>query len=302
MVDVANLPIHCAEVILSKDLALLIGERFIQRSDVKAIQFANGAYIPDRKLKIPGDHAPLGWFGRHILSHIEGRASYGHYLLDADNNTKLFAFDVDLIDPDPEKGEALGSWFEMPDFSELPEDMSDEEFDKLVVEHECNPRELWTDGSAPGARKWYKYQMSMLARKLTSVIRSELNIPCAAAYSGHKGIHVYGFTGTMPASEARAGALLVLEASGEFEPLHGENFFKHKHGGPMGYPSFSIETFPKQNTVTNKDGLGNLMRLPMGRNLKSPHPAFFLDLTAPVADLKPHPDPIRLLTTGEPYL
>lgn len=279
---------------MSKELALLIGERFIQRSDVKAIQFQNGAYIPDRKLKTPGDHAPLGWYGRHILSHLESKATYGHYMLDADNKTKLFAFDIDL--------EEEGSWFEMPDFRDLPEDMPDEEFDKLVVEHQCNPRELWADRSAFGARKWYKYQMSMLARKFTSVIRSELGIPCAAAYSGSKGVHVYGFTGEIPAQEARDGAMLVLEIMNEFDVLRGKNFFKHKHGGPMGYSSFSVEIYPKQSSIDQEEGLGNLMRLPLGRNLKSEDPTFFLDLTAPVADLKPHPDPLRLLTTGEPYL
>lgn len=274
-------------------LVTTIADRFIQKSDVKAIQMPNGAYIPDIKLKTPGAHAPLGWHGRHILAHLQGQRTYGNYLLDASNQCKLFALDVDL--------EESGTWWEFPNLESLPTDMSDEEFNKLTVEHECNPRELWTDRSATGARSWFKYQMHAIAHKFVSVITSELKIPCAAAYSGAKGVHVYGFTGAIPAGEAREGALLVLDMLGEFDLLRGKNFFKHKQEGIFGFKNFSVEIYPKQDQIHNKDGLGNLLRLPLGRNLKSTDPTFFLDMTAPLYQLQPHPDPIRLLTGGEPF-
>lgn len=284
---------------MSVELAQIMGERFIQRTDVKAIQFSSGAYVPDNfpDLKNPSRYQPLGWLGRHILSHIEGRQTYGNYMLDKNNFTKFFAFDIDL--------EKQGTWVEHPKWEDIASENAEDDnqiFDDNTKIHLCNPRELWADRSALGARAWYKWQMSQLAHMFCRVIKNHLKLPCAAAYSGSKGIHVYGFTGPIPAQEAREGALLVLDILGQFEPLRGENFFRHKEGGVMGFPSFSIEIYPKQNAIDNKDGYGNLMRLPLGRNLKSSDPTFFLDLGAPLAQLRPHPDPVRLLTTGEPYL
>lgn len=271
-----------------------MGERFIQRTDVKAIQFSSGAYVPDNyaELKNPDRYQPLGWLGRHVLAHLQGERTYGYYLLDQDSMTKSFAFDIDL--------ETKGTWVEFPDLEDAA-DMDEEAFDSATKIHLCNPRELWHDREAVGARSWFKWQMSQLAHMFCSVIKNDLKLPCAAAYSGSKGIHVYGFTGPIPAQEAREGALLVLDILGQFEPLRGENFFRHKEGGIMGFPSFSVEIFPKQSSIENKDGYGNLMRLPLGRNLKSPDPTFFLDLSAPLAQLRPHPDPVKLLTSGEPY-
>lgn len=278
---------------MNLELAQMIGERFIQRTDVKAIQFSSGAYVPDNfpDLKNPSLHQPLGWLGRHVLAHVEGKRTYGNYMLDQSNLTKFFAFDIDL--------EKKGTWVEFPHWED---GITDEAFDSGTKIHLCNPRELWADRTAVGARSWFKWQMSQLAHMFCSVIRNELKLPCAAAYSGSKGIHVYGFTGPIPAQEAREGALLVLDILAQFEPLRGENFFRHRMGGVMGFPSFSVEVFPKQSTIENKDGYGNLMRLPLGRNLKSTDPTFFLDLSAPLAQLKPHPNPVKLLTTGEPYL
>lgn len=290
----------CTEVsTLSVELAQIMGERFIQRTDVKAIQFSSGAYVPDNypDLKNPSRYQPLGWLGRHVLAHIKGEQTYGYYLLDQENKTKLFAFDIDL--------EKKGTWVEHPRWEDIASEDAEHDnrvFDDNTKIHLGNPRELWANREAVGARSWYKWQMSQLAHMFCGVIRTQLKLPCAAAYSGSKGIHVYGFTGPVPAQEAREGALIVLDILGQFEPLKGENFFRHKEGGPMGFPSFSVEIFPKQSTIENKDGYGNLMRLPLGRNLKSPDPTFFLDLTAPLAQLKPHPDPVKLLTTGEPYL
>lgn len=271
----------------SNDLVTLIAKRFIQRRDVKAVQFESGAYIPDRELKYPKQHAPLGFKGRHLQAHLDGTATYGHYLLDQNSKCRLFAFDIDLL--------PKGSYVTCPDVE------TEEEWEEQSRVVECNPREAWMDRRNKDARDWYKLQMGMLARKLTSVITGQLELPCAAAYSGHKGIHVYGFTGPVPAKEAREGALLVLDILGEFELLKGKHFFKHKNNDPfMGYPSFSIETFPKQDGLDGKD-LGNLMRLPLGRHLESKDPTFFLDLTTPPGVMKPHSDPTKLLESGDPY-
>ena len=138
----------------------------------------------------------------------------------------------------------------------------------------------------------------MLARQVT-----ELDIDCAVAYSGSKGVHVYGFMPEpTPASQVRAAALLVMEMTDEFEVLKGKHFFKHKNQDPQsGFPNFSVEVFPKQDNLEGKD-LGNLMRLPLGKNQKNPQdPCFFLDMTSPIGLFKPVTDPVELLTNGNPF-
>lgn len=281
---------------MSQELVGLIAKRFIQRRDVKAVQFASGAYVPDKELKHPEPHMPPGFIVSSLEAHLSGKASYGHYMLDSNNRCRLFAFDIDL--------EKTGAWVDLPPFNTLSDNITNEEFDKLSTPYQCNPREIWRDRRQVAARNWYKYQMGMLARKFATVIQNELHLPCATAYSGHKGVHVYAFTGDVPAEEAREGAMLVLDIMDEWKVLRGKNFFKHKLDDPfLGYPSFSVEVFPKQETLSGKGGYGNLMRLPLGRNLKSPEdPTFFLDLKTPVSDFVPHADPVQLLETGNAYL
>lgn len=291
---------------MSNELVGLLARRFIQRRDVKAVQFSSGAYVPDYKLKSIGSHAPLGFKGRHLASHLAGEATYGHYLLDSDSKCRLFAFDIDLEKSKYDEagnlvGEHVGAWCKLPPWEGIDPNISDEDYEKLVAAHACDPREIWRDRRALDARAWLKYQMRTLADKFCSVISRDLGLPTAATYSGNKGIHVYGFTGEMPASEARAAALLVLDILGEFDPIRGQNFYKHKVENPLlGFQNFSVEVFPKQDSLDGKD-LGNLLRLPLGRNLKTKDPTFFIDMTTPAAQLAPHADPIKLLETGDPW-
>lgn len=142
--------------------------------------------------------------------------------------------------------------------------------------------------------------MRMLANMLMRSIHENLELPCAAAYSGNKGIHVYGFTGSVSAEDARDGAMIVLDGVGDFILAKGRNFFKHKNQHAYeGYPNFSIEVFPKQSTLSDKD-LGNLVRLPLGKNNKSSDPTFFIDMNAPMSTLQPV-DPIWAMTTTSPW-
>lgn len=250
------------------ELANLLAKKFIARPDVKAIQTSHG-YMPvcDRRTE-----ERIPWSRQDLLDHLAKSKTYGHYLLSTDSQVKLFAFDVDL--------EKVGKWdVDFPNGN--PEDTFRME--------QFAPREAWLDRAHP-ARSYMKLQFREVAHALGKTIESELDIPWAAAYSGGKGIHVYGFTGLMPASDARDGALIVLDALG-YKPSRGDNFFKHEE-----YENLSIETFPKQGSLDGKD-LGNLMRLPLGRNLKAPsEPTFFMDMTAPMGTLAPL-DPVYALTT-----
>lgn len=304
---------------MSHELAGLFARRFIQRRDVKAVQLAGplgalnkGDWIPDRKFREPNPHAPLGFKMSHLVSHIAGENTYGHYLLDSDSKCRLFAFDIDLEKTNPSRrpkqlnNGLQGSYVKMPDWKDLPADLSPEAQEEwattaMIVTNGADPRDLWADRREKEARAWYKLQMKELAAKFIKIIQTDLDLPCAVAYSGSKGIHVYGFTGPLPADEVRAGAELVLKLSGEFESFRGQNFWRHKNPNPIhGYPSFSIEVFPKQGSV-DTNGLGNLMRLPLGKNHKSSDPTFFLDMNKPMMDFSPHPDPVKLLETGDPF-
>lgn len=302
---------------MSKELAKLFAKKFIQRPGVKAVQLdrnggglSQGDWFPDTRIdpqKRPNSpHLPHGFNMDHLLAHLAGERTYGHYLLDEDSNCKLFAFDIDL--------EKSGSYITLPDWSKAPDKFDDPAAEEAwfmensltdVVDGKGQTlRDLWMDRSrtAAPARKWFKYQMKHLAHVIAAKV-VELDIPCAVAYSGSKGVHVYGFTGTLPAQEVREAAMLVLDMLDEFEPMRGKNFFRHKNDDPVhGFQNFSVEVFPKQGSLDGKT-LGNLMRLPLGKNWKNPKdPTFFVDMTTALAEMKPHSDPVKLLEGGNPFV
>lgn len=302
---------------MSKELAKLYASRFIARPDVKAVQLdrnggglSQGDWFPDTRINIEkrpnSPHLPHGFNMDHLLAHLAGERTYGHYLLSQDSNSKLFVFDVDI--------KKSGQYVIQPDWSTYngpAEDPAAQELwykENSVIEvvegaSEQTLRDLWASRKrdAAPARAWLKLQMKTIAHTLAKSI-TEMQIPCAVAYSGSKGIHVYGFTGSMPASEVRAAAMLALEMSDEFEPLRGKNFFQHKNNDPFhGLQNFDIEVFPKQESLDNKS-LGNLVRLPLGKNWKNPQdPTFFLDMSGPIAEFRPHADPVSLLQNGNPF-
>ena len=252
---------------MSNEIANLLAKKFIARSDVKARQYPGG-YTP-----VENDGHRFPWTRQDLLDHLDGKQTYGHYLLSQDSQCKLFVFDVDL--------EKVGSWDEVYE-------------DDVVISRECNPREAWLDRGHP-ARPQLKQELRTIAHRLGKAVETELEIPWAAAYSGGKGIHVYGFTGLLPASDVRDGALMVIESIKTIQPLRGANFFTDTD-----FPNMSIEVFPKQSSLEGKD-LGNLCRLPLGRNLKNPKdPTFFLDMTSSMNELRPL-DPVYALTTDSQW-
>lgn len=284
--DYRSLPVY-------EDVAVQFAKRFIQNRDTKAIQFDNGDYVPDFKMRDQRRHG-LGFTMDHLSAHLEGRETYGHYLLDNQSQARMFAFDIDL--------EKEGTYCVYPNFTGAAmAEVTNQQFDENVkVYGPVNPRELWLQREQVQAREWYKRQMMRLVHKFTRATL-ELGVPAAAAYSGGKGVHVYGFTGPMPADEVRAAADLVMAQLDEFELWKGKHFFRHKNLDPItGFGNFSVEVFPKQVDLEGKN-LGNLMRLPLGRNRKSQDPTFFLDLKAPAEVMRPHPNPVQLLESGNPY-
>lgn len=235
------------------ELAILLGKRFLERRDVKAVQHPGGSYTPDR----------TPWKMSDLRNHIEGKTTYGHYMTSPEDKTKLWAFDIDLR----QEGR----------YTILKEDKV------LNGGQACNPREVWLDKNHEGYEH-LTIQLRCLAESLAIKAHrlSAGEFPIAIAYSGNKGLHVYGFMGTVPAEEARSVAIEVLNSFNCFENSRGENFWVHTNGG---YENLEIEVFPKQGSLEGKD-LGNLMRLPLGVHRKTGNRAFFIDPTCGYNEIK----------------
>lgn len=287
---------------MSKEIAKLLASKFIARSDVKAQQRTSGAYTPTVERDAAGNITKMhGFTMQDLLDHLDAKLTYGHYLLNTDNQCKLFAFDIDLDEHERDKeGNIVTAKY-------LPTELNDGVYWEFMP---LDPREVWKDRSARLARAYMKTQLRMVANKLMAEIDKQFGIPTAMAYSGAKGVHVYGFTGLGPAKEIREGAEIILKSCGVFEPHLGQNFWKHKvvkdgDGSIDHEASFdclTIEVFPKQVEIQS-GGFGNLMRLPLGRNIKNPKdPCFFLDARTDFGDGAFTPrDAVEVLTTANQW-
>lgn len=267
---------------MSSNIANLFARKFIARPDAKAEQQRDGKWHVHTTTR-KKDDPRIPWRREDLEAHLAGQRTYGHYLLSTDSSCKLFAFDVDL--------EKVGSLPTVPFEASV---QYGEEWYRSSFYQEEDLRAAWLNRTHP-ARDYMKLQFKELAHMLMRGISEELELPCAAAYSGGKGVHVYAFTGLISAVEAREGAQIVLDSVGKFKPLRGDNFFK-----PVDYENLSVEVFPKQGNLDGKD-LGNLMRMPLGKNLKAPQePTFFIDMTSPLGQMVPV-DAEYALTTESPW-
>lgn len=279
---------------MSNELVDLIARKFIARRDVKASQNNQGSYSPVVDGR-SGERLP--WTRQDVVDHLSGKKTFGHYLLDEDSMCKLFAFDIDLEKTKLDDRDNIIWQGKYPD--PFAFDGADKFSGEII---DFNPREAWRDRAHP-SRAWTKYQLHLVAHQLLKGIEA-LGVPGAVAYTGAKGLHVYGFTGLINASDAREGAEIVLDTLSSFAggvaPIRGKSFFKFKNDDPIdGFPNLSIEVFPKQTSLDGKD-LGNLMRLPLGRNRKTADPTFFVDMSDALTSLNPV-DPMHALTTDSQW-
>lgn len=276
---------------MSTELVRLFASKLISRPDVKARQHDNGSYMPVREDPRDTSSAAIPWKAADIQAHLSGSATYGHYLLNTDDTTKLFCFDLDL------RSTRMQDGAEVPD-GYLPSEGL-EAGDVPAAFTNANPRAVWADRKDQ-RRNYLKYCMRLCGHMLAERIYSELKIPVAVAYSGSKGLHVYGLTGRIPAADARDGAQIVLDSMGIFELERGDSVYRttDPHADHP-FQNFTIEVYPKQASLEGKD-LGNLLRLPLGRNRKSKDPTFFVDMTSPLSELRPC-DAQWALTTANPW-
>jgi hypothetical protein len=243
-----------------EEIVNLIARLFIARPDIKAIQRSNGDYNPVKSRFTKAD----------LLAHVDGVHTYGHYMLSEKDECKLFVFDLDLDKTDPLKPEITYS---------LPANKgSDGVWSNW---YNGDPRNIWPDRTKLAERDFLKYQLRVAAHTICKAIQDELGIQSTVTYTGSKGVHVYGFTGLMAASGVREAADIVTESL-KLVPEKGNNFFKFPDQSKVGdlfFPqAITAEVYPKQTTLDGKT-LGNLVRLPLGVNLKNPKdPTFFMDM------------------------
>lgn len=248
------------------ELIRAIGNRFIERRDVKAVQGEGIAWQPVKEKFTLKD----------FEDHLSGTRSFGHYLVSPEGNAKFFAFDIDL--------NKTGHWY--------TQEAGPGEYT------ECNPREVWLDENHPG--QWcLRYELRIIAESLVAKIDRLTSLPVAVASSGGKGLHVYGFCGSRPASAVRYLAKMVMDEMSSWEPTKGGNFFQHKDGV---YPNITIEVFPKQDEV-GPDGFGNLMALPLGvhRGVNPPRSRHFCRFNVPIEQGWTVMDPLRALEGDSPW-
>lgn len=264
-----------------KELVDLIASRFISRSDVYAEQNHDGSYRPV--------HAPIT---RSVIeNHLNCNATYGHYIVNG-SQTKLFCFDVDLA--------TEGEFYIEPDLSLVPPEYDEVKFDKWYHDNKQGPfpanlRELWKSRD-PASRPFIKERLRTIGEILTSHIH-DLGIDTCMTYSGNKGIHVYGLTGLGVAGDIREIGQHIISETGIFLPGRGANFYM----GDDQFNGFELELFPKQSVV--EDGhFGNLLRMEFGTNRKSPKdPCFLVNQTLAYSQLAPHPNPVSVLRSGNPW-
>lgn len=271
-------------------LANLFARTFISRPDVKAFQRTNGDWYPVRERITRLD----------LAKHIRGETSMGHYLVGLNGTVKFFAFDIDLEEAKPDRS----IYYPMP----ISIDPSNTEWSEW---RDGNPRGAWENPDRPPyVEKFLIYQMRTMAHLLATTAEQMLGYRTLVTYSGHKGVHVYVILDEpTEAAMAREAAVMVLDQTDRFELLRGKNFFKHrvKFGDPVqDMPQLSVEIFPKQDSVEDKEKkLGNLMRLPLGRNLKVPNGVKhyvpqFLDVRHRMTEFKER-DPIEALTISDQW-
>lgn len=202
--------------------------------------------------------------------HFAGDKTLGHYMLGEGDVCKLFAFDIDLTKHDRScvTPGCKACPVEFEDLT-LSETNNPTPTGRL---HHCIPRESFR--SDHPAYETLVINLRCLADGLAQLIYKEYQIPVAIAYSGNKGLHVYGFTGEVPAEAAKTIATDLLSGTA-FEAFKGDNFWRHTYA----YPMLDVEVFPKQVSLDGKD-LGNLMSLPLGIHQVTKNKKFFITSNA----------------------
>lgn len=236
----------------SEELVSLIAKKFIERRDVKAEQHSNGAYSPIESK----------FTKRDLHDHLTGTRTYGHYMVAPGSNTaRLFAFDIDL---------AKSASPDMTGNSKTFYTWTGSQF------IEGSPRVHYTERN-PQLYMRLTEELLVAAVSLAVRTRRLLGIQVAIAFSGSKGVHVYGFTGRDQAETIREAAHEVIHDAGVWQVHRGKSFYRHSNEPKFGLPNIDIEVYPKQGKMDGK-AYGNLMRLPLGIHRRTGARSYFLQV------------------------
>lgn len=270
-----------------KRLCELLAHRFFQRRDVVAI-YARNPNVPTGWSWQPNKR-PLK--GSDLIKHLRGEVALGTYLLDSEDRCRFYTLDLDL---DKEGMSYVADVDTLKAQMERPVDAPIE-----MEWVECSPREVWKDLNSP-LRPWLAMTMRMLAQGLAARIAHKQNLPVAIATSGGKGMHVHVFCGERSAADARAKANAMLASwtsDDNMDLFIPKGSFSWKHVSEV-YSNITMEVFPKQDHV-DKNGYGNLVRLPLGVHPVTGNRSYFIDtLSDPILEPAAELSPLTALEEG----
>lgn len=229
---------HDRNELLLREAAKLMGLLFIGRRDAKAI-FVNGQWVAQREKYTLSD----------FRKHLFGDVCLGSYLLTPESNVRTMAFDIDLVKEN-------APYHVISDVQEIV----DEEMGELDLETKRGNLEAALHDESHEAHRWARSILLGATSLIVREVYEVLGLTCTPIVTGG-GTHVFvPFGREIPASEARAMGHSVMEAIPIFH-RRSESFYNVPN---LDDPSISIEVFPKQDTLTDSESLGNLIRLPFG--------------------------------------
>ncbi len=233
------------------EVTKLMGRLLIARRDVKAVEKVHGLWIPDRTKFTKQD----------FVQHLTGNRCLGTYLLDSDNNVRFFAFDVDLSDE--------CQYFALKDMTEIDDQEygADAELDIDDTRH-GNLESALHDPVHDG-HLWARVLLRCTLDSIANAVTTVLDLVPLVVVTGGGGHVLVPVPNLTPATDARAMAAPVMEHLG-YSRLN-EVFWS------AGGNAVSIEVFPKQDTIRNQGGLGNLIRLPLGVHSQTGKRSFFMN-------------------------
>jgi hypothetical protein len=232
-----------------------IARKFIVRPDVLAEQCIKDGDVLWVPRKVP-------WTRSLMASHLRGEKVLGHCPVSLEYTCRVLTFDIQYMN-----------------FGLLPSlPMDDERSLDFSTWKESNPQEEWKNHKSPIA-PWMTYNFRACASYLYNILKSEFNLESTVAYNG-KGLEVYGFFPKLTSTQtARQIGLTTLEASGGLWEEKDALYISKLQHPLKGTMDLTISILP--------EGANDIIRVPLGKNLESPDPCFFVDMTAPLARLVP---------------
>ena len=229
--------------LLLREASKLLGMLIIGRRDAKAI-FVNGQWVAKRERFTLSD----------FREHLFGETCLGAYLLDAQSNVRCIAFDVDL--------KPKGDYFVLGDMA-APDDVHGAGATGTMdpdIRHDGDLEAALHDPDNE-AHRWAASLVHSTVRFIEKEVGDALGLASTTIITGG-GAHVFvPFGKPFPAADARAMAHSVMDGIPIFS-RKSENFYTNN----LDSPTIEIEIFPKQDSLTDPDSLGNLIRLPFGKH------------------------------------